>query len=154
MTVSALLLTANVAVDAKGAKRAPTAGDKAALAKRARLLANPKYKEGVKLFQSKNFSGALKCFFQLDANGFCCDLVHYQIGSCYQRTNQTMAAQQHYDWVLAHSKDPTLRAWADYANQTIAYYSAHRTFAGQGNNFDRGGQGGPGASCGTRTGFS
>lgn len=112
--------------------------------KRAKLLSNAVYKEGVKLFGEKNYAAALKKFYQVDASGLCCDLVHYYIGQCYQKTNQTVAAQQHYDWVLQRSKDPQLRAYADYGNQVMAYYSQHRTFAGQGNNFDRGGAGGNG----------
>ncbi len=119
---------------------------------RAMLNANPMYKEAVAFFQKKNYAGALTCFQSLDSNGFCCDMVHYYIGQCYQNTNQTVAAQQHYDWVVEKTKDPTLRSYADYANQTIAYYSNHRTYAGQGNNFDRGSRGGGGGG-GRRVGF-
>ncbi len=120
---------------------------------RAMLNANPMYKEAVGFFQKKNYAGALTCFQSLDSNGFCCDMVHYYIGQCYQNTNQTVAAQQHYDWVVSRTKDPTLRSYADYANQTIAYYSNHRTYGGQGNNFDRGSRGGGGGGGGNRVGF-
>jgi hypothetical protein len=99
------------------------------------LLCNATYKSGLVFFNKKDYAAALGCFQLLDGDGFCCDTIHYYIGQCYQNTNQTVAAQQHYDWVVQRSKDPTLRSYADYANRTIAYYSSHRTYAGQGNVF-------------------
>ena len=112
---------------------------------KAQLFANSTYKAGVGFFNKKDYAAALACFQLLDGDGFCCDTIHYYIAQCYQNTNQTVAAQQHYDWVLNKSKDPTLRSYAEYANSTIAYYSSHRTYAGQGNRFDRptGGGGAP-----------
>jgi hypothetical protein len=118
---------------------------------RQKLPSNPNYQEALKKFQGKNYADALKLFYVLDSSGFCCDLVHYYMGQCYQNTNQTVAAEQHYNWVLAYSKDPILVNYADYANQTLDYYSAHRTYAGQGNNFSRnftGGSAGGGRSMG------
>ncbi|MBI2810144.1 MAG: hypothetical protein HYX67_04860 [Candidatus Melainabacteria bacterium] len=108
----------------------------------AQLNANPTYKEAVGYFQKKNYAAAMKDFQVLDSTGYCSDMVHYYIAQCYQNTNQTVAAGQHYDWVLGKSKNPTLRRYAEYANQCIAYYSGHRTYGGQGNNFDRGSRGG------------
>src|SRR5271163_2953990 len=93
---------------------------------RQKLPSNPNFQEALKKFQGKNYADALKLFYVLDSSGFCCDLVHYYMGQCYQNTNQTLAAEQHYNWVLAYSKDPTLVSYADYANKTLAYYSAHR----------------------------
>jgi tetratricopeptide (TPR) repeat protein len=154
LVLSALLSLPAISVDAKAAKSGASKKTSAAQAKRAKLLSQATYKEGLSLYQKRNYSGALKCFFKLDGSGFCCDLVHYYIGQCYQHTNQTAAAQQHYDWVVARSQDPTLRSYADYANQTMAYYNQHRTFAGQGNYFDKGGRAGPGGSAAPRQGFS
>lgn len=108
----------------------------------AQLNANPLYKEGVGFFQKKNYAAAMKDFQTLDSTGFCSDMIHYYIGQCYQNTNQTVAAGQHYNWVMEKSKDPTLRRYAEYATQCISYYSGHRTYGGQGNNFDRGSRGG------------
>ena len=111
-------------------------------ATKAQLNSNPMYKEAVGFFQKKNYAAAMKDFQTLDSTGYCSDMVHYYIGQCYQNTNQTVAAGQHYNWVLEKSKDPTLRRYAEYANQCMAYYSGHRTYGGQGNNFDRGSRGG------------
>jgi hypothetical protein len=160
--LSLMLLPASLSVDAKPAKGSGAAARsaKAETAKRAKLAANPLYKEAMELFAKKNFAGARDCFLKLDSTGFCCDTVHYYIGQCYQRTNQTRAAQQHYDWVLSRSKDPTLRAYADYGNQTMAYYNARRTYAGQGNFFAGTTAGGSragssaGGGCGPSQGFS
>jgi hypothetical protein len=118
---------------------------------RQQLAANPNYKEAIKFFNDKNYAASLALFYKLDSTGYCCDLVHYYIGQCYQYTNQTIAASQHYNWVLEKSNDERLKSYADYANQTMAYYDAHRTYSGQGNNFSRynggrsaGGRGGGG----------
>ncbi|CAN5545223.1 hypothetical protein BH10CYA1_BH10CYA1_19140 [soil metagenome] len=117
-------------------------------ATKAQLNSNPTYKEAVGYFQKKNYADAMKDFQTLDSTGYCCDMIHYYIAQCYQNTNQTVAAGQHYDWVLEKSKNPTLRRYAEYANQCIAYYSGHRTYGGQGNNFDRGSRGGGGGGGG------
>lgn len=123
---------------------------------RQQLAANPTYKQALSAFQVKNYAVALQDFQKLDSSGYCCDMVHYYIAQCYQNTNQTIAASQHYNWVSERSSDPTLRAYADYANQTMAYYNAHRTYAGQGNNFSHGrgsSAGGASAVGGERIGF-
>jgi hypothetical protein len=132
--VDAKQLKAGVAVSTvkKGGKRAT----------KAQLNANPTFKEAIGFFQKKNYADALKDFQVLDSTGFCSDTVHYYIAQCYQNTNQTVAAGQHYNWVLEKSQDPNLRRYAEYANQCLAYYSGHRTYGGQGNNFDRGSRGG------------
>jgi hypothetical protein len=123
---------------------------------RQQLYANPTYKDAVNYFGIKNYSAALQSFQTLDSTGYCCDLVHYYIGQCYQNTNQTVAASQHYNWVVERSTDERLRTYADYANQTMAYYNAHRTYAGQGNNFNRyngGRSAGGGGGGGQQIGF-
>ena len=102
---------------------------------RAELLKNARYKEAVTQFGEKNYAAALNGFQALDSSGYCCDLVHYYIAQCYQLTNQTVAAQMHYNWVLSYSKDNYLKQCSEYANQTLAYYSNHRSYGGQGNNF-------------------
>lgn len=133
-SVAAKQLKAGVAVSSVGKNgKKPT---------KAQLMANPTFKEAIGYFQKKNYADALKDFQILDSSGFCSDTVHYYIAQCYQNTNQTVAAEQHYGWVLERSKDATLRRYAEYANQCLAYYSGHRTYSGQGNNFDRGSRGG------------
>jgi hypothetical protein len=114
---------------------------------RSYIVTTKSYKDALAAFNKKNYAQALLLFDGMDANGFCCDLVHYYLAQCYQLTNQTAAAQLNYDIVLNKSKDPNLRRYAEYANQTLAYYGTHRTYSGQGNNFDvarasRGGFGG------------
>jgi hypothetical protein len=123
---------------------------------REQLLTNPTFKQAVNYFQIKNYAEALQGFQGLDSTGYCCDLVHYYIAQCYQNTNQTVAASQHYNWVVERSTDTRLRSYADYANQTMAYYNAHRTYAGQGNNFARnytGSSAGGGGGGGNKIGF-
>jgi pentatricopeptide repeat protein len=103
---------------------------------RSYIITTKSYKDALAAFNKKNYAEALRLFDGMDANGFCCDLVHYYIAQCYQLTNQTAAAQMHYDIVLNKSKDANLRRYAEYANETLAYYGTHRTYAGQGNRFD------------------
>jgi hypothetical protein len=151
-----ILLAPAAVVGAKQIKGGVTVSTlkKGAKPTRAQLMANPTYREGVGFFQKKNYASALQRFQTLDATGYCCDMIHYYIGQCYQNTNQTVAAQQHFDWVLEKTKDPTLRSYADYANQCIAYYSGHRTYGGQGNNFDKGSRSsGGGGGGGGRVSF-
>jgi hypothetical protein len=120
---------------------------------KAQLMTNPTFKDAIGSFQKKDYAEALKNFQVLDSTGFCSDTVHYYIAQCYQNTNQTVAAEQHYNWVLEKSKDVTLRRYAEYANQCLAYYSGHRTYNGQGNNFDRGSRGGFNGGGGGRVSF-
>lgn len=122
--------------------------NKLRLTARTRLQGCPVYKEAIGYFNQKNYAKALQTFEFLDTNGFCCDLIHYYIAQCYQNTNQLQVAMRHYDWVASNSKDAQLRQYSDYANQTMAYYGAHRTYSGQGNYFDPGSRGGGGGGGG------
>ena len=46
--------------------------------------------------------------------------------------NQNNLAVQHYQWVLAYGKDPTLRYYAQVACQNLAYFKEHSNYQGQG----------------------
>jgi len=105
--------------------------------KKVDLSTAPAYKDAVHTFMDKKYADALVKFQTLDSTGFCCDTVHYYIAQCYQYTNQVHEAMLHYEWVDTYSKDARLKYYADGAYQQLAYYNGHRTYAGQGNNFDR-----------------
>ncbi|HEY9716087.1 MAG TPA: hypothetical protein V6C69_01355 [Trichormus sp.] len=105
--------------------------------KKVDLAHAPEYKDAVHTFMDKKYADALVKFQSLDKNGYCCDMVHYYIAQCYQYTNQVRPAMLHYEWVDTYSKDPRLKYYADGAYQQLAYYNEHRTYAGQGNNFNR-----------------
>jgi hypothetical protein len=95
------------------------------------------YKDAVADFSHSRWGPCAEKLETLDRTGFCCDLVHYYIAQCYQNCNQLARAQQHYGWVTSYSKDAKLRVYANYASNNLDYYGAHRTYGGQGNNFDR-----------------
>jgi hypothetical protein len=105
--------------------------------KKVNLANAPEYKDAVHTFMDQKYSVALEKFQALDKNGYCCDMVHYYIAQCYQYMNQVQPAMLHYEWVDTYSKDPRLKYYADGAYQQLAYYNGHRTYSGQGNNFDR-----------------
>ncbi|HEY9676933.1 MAG TPA: hypothetical protein V6C76_02940 [Drouetiella sp.] len=144
VVLSALFLNIGVAAEAKLIKAGASVSKfkKGPPPDRKKVMATPLFKEAYGYFSKKNYARAMDCFQTLDATGYCCDTVHYYIAQCYQNTNQTVAASMHYSWVMEKSKDPTLRRYADYANQCLAYYSGHRTYSGQGNNFARNSSGG------------
>jgi len=105
--------------------------------KKVNLASAPAYRQAVHTFMDQKYSKALEQFQALDKNGFCCDMVHYYIAQCYQYTNQVNPAMLHYECVSTYSKDPRLVYYADGAYRQLEYYNGHRTYAGQGNNFDR-----------------
>ncbi len=105
--------------------------------KKVDLAKSPEYKEALAEFKDKKFGPAVDKFEDLDGHGYCCDLVHYYIAQCYHQTNQLQSAKMHYSWVYEYSKDPTLRYYSQNAYQQLAYYGGHRTYTGQGNNFQK-----------------
>jgi hypothetical protein len=121
--------------------------------KKVDLTKAPGYRVAVTDYYKGRYGPAAQEFETLDRNGFCCDMVHYYIALCYQGCGQLTLAAEHFEWVTAYSKDPKLRTYADTAYQQLAYYGGHRTYGGQGNNFDKGmlarsGGGGGGRSFG------
>ena len=118
---------------------------------RANKLKSKKYIEATHTFAAGGYHKAFKEFQELDKNGMCCDMVHYYMAMCCQRMNQMGPAVQNYRYVVAYSKDPTLRYYADTASRQLGYYQKHRTYAGQGNVFvgmSKGPGGGPGRGRG------
>lgn len=135
-------LTSGVSVNIRNNKR----GGKVDLTKA------PGYKEALMDFYKGRYGPAARALEQLDSHGFCCDMVHYYIAQSYHHLNQLALAGMHYNWVSSYSKDPTLRQYAQSASLGLDYYGSHRTYAGQGNNFERvasrGGGGGGGGGGG------
>jgi hypothetical protein len=86
----------------------------------------PLYKDAVADFNGKKYGPALEKFTQLDQSGFCCDMIHYYLAQCYDYLNQVEQAQINYSWVVAYTQDPSLRTYATYGYQKLAYYNAHR----------------------------
>lgn len=140
LITAALCLVAGSNSLVANAKKATGSVTKVAIVKkkeaaRTRLLRLPEYKAALEDFSSKRYGPALAKFEALDGSGYCCDLVHYYMAQCYHLSNQLAQAEMHYQWILAYSSDPTLRTYAQYANQQLGRYGSHRTYAGQGNNF-------------------
>jgi hypothetical protein len=88
-------------------------------------------------FNACRYGEALRQFQILDRTGFCCDKVHYYIARCYQQLSQVVPALEHYAWVTEKSKNPTLRNYAYVASAQLSRYQLHRTYAGNGNYFQR-----------------
>ena len=105
---------------------------KAASSTTAKVKSTELWKSGVKQLAAKKYSEAADHFEYIDAHGGCCDETHYYLALCYQGENQTVLAQMHYQWVTSNSKNARLRQYANYANDQLAYYQAHRTYSGQG----------------------
>lgn len=97
----------------------------------------PGYRAAITDFNQGRYGPAARQLETLDSHGYCCDMVHYYIAQSYHHLNQLALASMHYSWVSSYSKDSTLRVYAQSANSGLAYYGSHRTYAGQGNNFER-----------------
>ncbi len=93
---------------------------------------NPQLVKAVQAYAEHKYKESATSLEYIDAHGGCCDKVHYFLGLDYQNLNQTVLAQLHYQWVSSRSKDARLRQYADSANETLAYYQAHRSYSGQG----------------------
>jgi hypothetical protein len=102
------------------------------------LAKAPGYKDALAEFSKGHWGPCADKLEQLNRAGFGCDLVHYYLAQCYENTHQLQQAQMHYGWVTSFSKDKKLREYANYASTQLEYYGAHRTYGGQGNNFDYG----------------
>jgi uncharacterized membrane protein YgcG len=86
-------------------------------------------------FDRREFLVALKQFDKLHSQGMCNDTVHYYMARCYQQNSQVAAALQNYEAVIAKTHDTTLRYYAEVGHAQLARYSHHRTYQGNGNNF-------------------
>ena len=56
---------------------------------------------------------------------------------CCHYTEQMEAAEQHYDWVIAHTDNADLRAKATSGLELVKRFNAHRFYRGQGRNYYR-----------------
>lgn len=65
------------------------------------------------------------------------DVTHYWTGLCYQGQNQLHQAGVEFQWVASYSRDPQLRFNAQRALMAVNRYAQGRTYAGQGNSFNR-----------------
>jgi hypothetical protein len=120
----------------------------------ANVVEVPTLKTARAAFDRREFGVALKQFDKLHSHGMCNDTVHYYMARCYQQNSQVTAALQNYRAVLEKTHDPTLRYYAAVGYQQLAKYSHHRTYQGNGNNFQQsrggpaGGRGGGGGGGG------
>ena len=96
----------------------------------ASLYKQDQFRLALKDFNEKKYGPAAEGFWKLDKAGYCCDVIHYYLAQCYQFNGQLEQATQNYNYVLSYSKDETLRKYSQYANDTLAYYSANRTHNG------------------------
>lgn len=95
----------------------------------------PAYQDACITFAENRYKDAATKFEKLDRSGFCNEKTHYYLAQCYQNMNQNSIAQQHYQWVLAYGKDPTLRSYAQVAYGRLGYFKEHSRYSGQGNVF-------------------
>lgn len=95
------------------------------------------FSKAINDYQAGKHSSAAALLEDLDKKGLCNDKVHYYLALCYQSLNQVARAQMHYQWVYTYSKDPRLKYQAQVGWYQLAKYQSHRTYEGQGNNFDR-----------------
>jgi len=98
--------------------------------------AQQQFNAALAAFNGGRFVESAKRFEKLQNSNFRPDAVHYYLALSYQNCNQVALAQMHYQWVATHSKNQILRKYSRSGYDTLAYYSGHRTFRGQGNNLD------------------
>jgi len=108
-------------------KKAPTYS-----ARELAVCRSPRFVKGVEFYNKHNYREAIANFEYIDAHGGCCQWTHYYLGLCYQGENQVGLAYRHFEWVLGHGKDANLRRYSQFGCDTVTYYAANRTYAGQG----------------------
>ncbi len=98
-------------------------------------------RQAVDLFKAKRYSDAFRLLDSMPHKGDRHDQVHYYMGLCLQYMNQVAPAKEQFQWVYHNSTDQRLRYNAQLAWSNLSYYQGHRTYEGQGNDFDRGNRG-------------
>jgi hypothetical protein len=93
---------------------------------------SPAFKKATANYQQGKYLDAIKQLEYIDSHGGCCQWVHYYLGLCYQGINQVGLSYRHFQWVLSYGKDGSLRKYSQYASDTLTYYAANRSYAGQG----------------------
>lgn len=101
------------------------------------VTATPMFNEAVQAYNGRRYAEALKKFNSLVQSGHNTDMVHYYMALCYQGQNQISMAKAEYSLVSAQSHDPALRGNAQRALASIDRWSAHRSYEGNGNVFQR-----------------
>ncbi|HEY9715015.1 MAG TPA: hypothetical protein V6C72_16215 [Chroococcales cyanobacterium] len=110
---------------------------RSASASRVDLASVQQFKQASALFDARQYAQALDLFENMDKSGFCCDLLHYYIACSYHHLNQVQKAQKHYRMVASSTVDPILKRYSESGSKILAYYSDHRFYDGQGNDFSR-----------------
>jgi len=100
-------------------------------ARDAAIAKSPAFVKAARAYQQGKYKEAITLLENLDAHGGCCQWTHYYLGLCYQGLNQLGLSYRHYEWVLSFGKDPNLRRYSQFAQETLTYYAANRTYAGQ-----------------------
>jgi hypothetical protein len=159
LSIALMFLSGTFLCSIPGFSKTPKkAGSSSAGAKRdsktrhARLnkLNSPQYIEACETYTAGHYADAMKQFQALDKSGMCCDMVHYYLALCCQRTNQIAPAISNYNYVVSYSRDDRLRNFAWGAASQLAHYQSNRTYQGHGNYFQGQvpGGGGGGGGCG------
>ncbi len=98
---------------------------------------NPALTQAVQDYNSKKYRDALTKLDGLSRSGKANDKAHYYMALSYQGINQMATAKSEYMWVYSKSADNTLRYKAWQALQSMERWSQHRSYEGQGNDFNR-----------------
>lgn len=124
------LLMAQLDSPAALAKKSPA--KKAAVCKDAAVAKSPAFMKAAQAYQQGKYKEASTQLEYIDTHGGCCQWTHYYLGLCYQGLNQVNLATEHFQWVLSYGTDASLRRYSQYATDTLAYYAANRSYAGNG----------------------
>ena len=99
-------------------------------------LTVPKMDDAVKSYKDRKLAQSLAQFKQIHDAGTCNELIHYYMALCYQGLNQINMARQEYTNVTK-GKVPGLKAMSQNALNSLNRWGQHRSYEGNGNNFQR-----------------
>lgn len=99
-------------------------------------LTVPKMEDAVKSYKDRKLAQSLAQFKQIHDAGTCNELIHYYMALCYQGLNQINMAKQEYSNVVK-GKVPSLKAMSQNALNSLNRWGQHRSYEGNGNNFQR-----------------
>lgn len=89
--------------------------------------APPGFDDGVKAYNSRQYSNALARFQQVARSAPSDALNRYYMGLCYQGLNQFALAKQQYEYVYATSRDSSLRASCSRALSGLGRYQSQKS---------------------------
>lgn len=98
---------------------------------------NPVLTQAVQDYNGRKYRDAISKLDGLSRAGQASDKAHYYMALSYQGINQMATAKNEYMWVYSKSRDNTLRYNAWQALQSMEKWSQHRSYEGQGNEFNR-----------------